>query len=270
MQGTLIPVQPTLLNILYFMGLAALHSPTDHLIPRKYSAPGYEEVTIKTFVFTEARFLLWGIYLAVVGMLESARFHNTQIELFWGDESVGRIEISAVPGLALAGQSNETTSDSSSDLKRSASAPVSTSSNTSDPAEDTEHGTSAENFILSSTTLSSDEDTTFLAEFAQSWTTPSTNSSALPPFLSATGPLSVGFGITLSAAPAAQKIKRNGVFTMVYAALLNVAQHPPGAEVESFATKWPEGKLVLNMEGSDAYAICLVGFPTRNQILTGT
>lgn len=103
LEATLLPVNAALLNILYFMGTTSIQNFDEQLAPRTYSAPGYRQVEIQTYAWTETRFLLWGIYLAIIDMVKQVRFHNTLIELYWEDKLVGRMKIAAKTVLSLSG-----------------------------------------------------------------------------------------------------------------------------------------------------------------------
>jgi len=103
---TLLPVQPTLLNILHFMGLIAIQDFNEELAPRTYSAPGYRQVQITTYTWTEVRFLLWGIYIAAADMVEIVRFHAMTIDLYWDDKLVGRMRLAVSSILSLPGLGN--------------------------------------------------------------------------------------------------------------------------------------------------------------------
>ena len=98
---TLLPVDPALLNVLHFMGTIASQGFHEILAPRIYSAPGYRQVQIKTYAWTEVRFLLWGIYTAIGDMISSARFHDTRINLYWDGNLVGRISLGVKSTLSL-------------------------------------------------------------------------------------------------------------------------------------------------------------------------
>ena len=105
----LMPVDSFLVNILNFMGIVATQDFEGRLSPRKYSTPGYREVEVTVLDSTEARFLLWGIYLAVAELVRIARFNEVRLQLIWDGQMVGRVKVALRqrPGAGLA-QTNST------------------------------------------------------------------------------------------------------------------------------------------------------------------
>ena len=103
------PVDSFLVNILNFMGIVATQDFERKLSPRKYSTPGYRDVEVTVLDSTEARFLLWGIYLAVTEMVRIVRFNAVRLELNWNNQVVGRVKVALRqrPGAGLA-QTNST------------------------------------------------------------------------------------------------------------------------------------------------------------------
>ena len=104
-ESTLLPPNAALVNVLHFMGIIAEQSFTQELAPRTYSAPEYRQVQITSYAHTEARFLLWAVYMAITQMIQTVRFHNTLLDLFWVGSFVGRIRIAVKPGINLPGAS---------------------------------------------------------------------------------------------------------------------------------------------------------------------
>ena len=92
-ESTLMPVNAVLVNILNFMGTVATQDFKRKLSPRKYSATHYRDVEITVYEPTEARFLIWGIYTAVVEMVKIVRFNVFNLELNWNGNVVGRIKV---------------------------------------------------------------------------------------------------------------------------------------------------------------------------------
>ena len=101
MGASLIPVNSALMNVLFFMGLVAGQGFTQELQPRTYSTPGYRDVVIISYAWTEARFLIWGVYFAANFMIKNARFHEMKFEFFWEDKFVGKMKIAARQVLGL-------------------------------------------------------------------------------------------------------------------------------------------------------------------------
>ncbi|KAL9071984.1 MAG: hypothetical protein Q9161_003916 [Pseudevernia consocians] len=98
-----LPVNPTFMNIVHFMKVVAQVEFEEQLQPRTYSAPTYRQVQITTYTWTEARFLLWGMYLAVTDMVKFYRFHNVMVKLYWDNIPVGQINLMVKPDLNLPG-----------------------------------------------------------------------------------------------------------------------------------------------------------------------
>ena len=94
--GTIfLPPESVLLNVLQFMSIVARQTFDQKLAPRTYSTPGYRNVQITSFAWTEPRFLLWGIFYVIDFMIDSARFHEVLVELYWENNVVGRLKIAA-------------------------------------------------------------------------------------------------------------------------------------------------------------------------------
>lgn len=98
-----LPVDSALLNILYFMSIVASQDPNQELQPRSYSTPYYRDVRITSFNWTEARFLLWGVYYGVSYIVKNARFHDLRLDLYWEDKLVGKMNIAARRVAGLVG-----------------------------------------------------------------------------------------------------------------------------------------------------------------------
>lgn len=110
--STLLPVDAFLVNILNFMGIIATQNFERKLAPRKYSTPGYREVEITVSGSTEARFLLWGIYIAVAEMVKIVRFNEIGLELSWAGQLVGRVKVARRPSSSAGlAQTNSTDTD---------------------------------------------------------------------------------------------------------------------------------------------------------------
>ena len=101
MSASLVPINSALMNMLFLMGLVAGQDFTQQLQPRSYSTPGYRNVVITSYTWTEARFLIWGVYFAANWMIKNARFHQLKFDLFWEDKLVGRMKIAAQQVLGL-------------------------------------------------------------------------------------------------------------------------------------------------------------------------
>lgn len=243
LDATFLPINAAFLNILFFMGTISIHDITEQLAPRTYSATGYEEVEIQSFAWTESRFLLWGIYLAVTNMVDSVRFHNTLIELYWEDRLVGRIKIAAKNVLILPGSGgdisknhgdrlNQTLGNPSNDLVTINKGAIRTVQSV--PKGNITRGNSASDGLA----------TVWNATDIRSLTTAAflTNDSpyTLPPFEVQFNPIA-----------GASMIERNSVFLTFFAALLHIAQFRPAEELKTFRISSPVDKLYLQMFESD-------------------
>lgn len=236
---TLLPINAAFLNILYFMGTVAIQAFTEQLPPRGYSAPGYQEVHIESYAWTESRFLLWGIYLAVVHMVEHVRFHNTEIELYWEDKLVGRMRIAAKNMLSLAGNASD---DLTSSLDKDEGLKQTISKHSRTPI--TPH-------VLPSQTSQKGKITkgnSAANELATLWNATDPSSLAFPTLLLVESsftalPFSIEFDHIASASP----IDRNSVFLTFFTGMLHAAQFHQDEDMRSFRIESPIDRLYLTM-----------------------
>ena len=70
----LLPIDPCLINVLYFMTEIAYGDFTQRHQPKTYSVPGYDEVEIVTGTAMTARFLFWDTWLAIEYMMNVIDF----------------------------------------------------------------------------------------------------------------------------------------------------------------------------------------------------
>ena len=85
------------------MSLLAALDFTEQTRPRTYSTPRYRDVEISTDPYwTEARFLLWGIYCSAIEMVKYARFNDAMLQIFWEDKVVGNVKIAVKQVLSSA------------------------------------------------------------------------------------------------------------------------------------------------------------------------
>lgn len=187
---------------------------TGELQPHTYSSPDYRDVQISDFAWTEARFLLWGVFNVVSEMVKSARFHDATVDLYWEYRMVGRFKIAANRVLSLAGGAGNLTLDSGDGVAQS---------NLTGGAEDT---VQPEINVRNAT----DGD---LAPAAFSPLNVSTRTSVAVSFESIAG---------------ARRLHRNDVFLTFYTALLHVAQFSPGEPMQDFRSASPDGHLHLTMQ----------------------
>lgn len=103
----LLPIDPCLMSVLYFMSEIAYGDFTQRHPPKTYRVPGYDEVEIVTNTAMAARFLIWGIWLAMEYMMNNNIFRNVLFTLRWEETILGTINIQAsAPRLSLPGSSN--------------------------------------------------------------------------------------------------------------------------------------------------------------------
>ena len=75
--------------------------------PKTYRIPSYDEVEILTGAAMTARFLIWGIWLAIEYMINNNRFNDVLWTLRWEETILGTIKIQAsAPRLSLPGSSH--------------------------------------------------------------------------------------------------------------------------------------------------------------------
>lgn len=215
----LLPINSALMNILYFMSGVAEQGFVNQLPPRSYSTPNYRDIQITSSAWTEARFLLWGIYYAAYDMIKLARFNDVMIELYWEDRLVGKVQVAGKRALSPVGGASNLTQD----LEEGLAQPNSTGSH-----EDTTQPKPAVGNV--------------------------TDSGLAPPTFShinASNALSLpsSFRVSFESIAGAGQVDRNDVFLTFYAALLHVAQFPAGTQMQTFHSVSPNGKLHLHMQG---------------------
>ncbi len=99
------------MNMLYFMSIVAGNDFMRRLPPRSFRYPDYPDVQITSYAWTEAYFLLWGIYYAANDMVKFARFNDVMLDLYLEEKLVGRIQIAGKPPPNLAGGAGNLTQD---------------------------------------------------------------------------------------------------------------------------------------------------------------
>ena len=103
----LLPIDPCLINVLYFMTEIPYGDFTQRHQPKTYSVPGYDEVEIVTGTAMTARFLFWGAWLAIEYMMNNIRFHDGLWTLRWEQTILGTIKIqTSAHQLSLPGSNN--------------------------------------------------------------------------------------------------------------------------------------------------------------------
>ena len=232
-QAPLLPVGPTLMNVLHFMGIISIQDFNEDLGPRTYRAPGYPQVQITTYAWTQAKFLLWGIYNAINDMITFARFHNTNITLYWMGDFVGQISISVKPKIGLLDTTGNHTT-----MTGNGSALLSDNSSALIPAIDDSTNSTSDDFLIS-------------------WDTPPGNSLAFPANSSTASSVSLpDMSIDLHRIAGGRAINRNDVFRSFFTALLHVAKYRPTDALVDFESKFTKGNVWIDMYANGAG--CLV------------
>jgi len=88
-----IPVNPTLLSILFFMAGMSYRDHNESVAANAWTAPGAPEVVIATEDVIQAKYLLWGAFAGVEYMIKYQRFQELLLTLRFEREIVGRIWI---------------------------------------------------------------------------------------------------------------------------------------------------------------------------------
>ena len=244
MDSNFLPVEATLMNVLFFMGLISIQDFDERLGPGVWTAPGYPQVQITSYASTEVRFLLWGIYTAIGSMINDARFHDTNIMLYWGGDNVGKIGVKVKSRLTLSGTAGNMT--------------------VSDAGNYTGFLSEDSYFVPLQDALANNvSDNDYVNDFLISWNDSSSNGT-VPSVISSSNLtlLDTRMKIDLYQLAGAQLIKRNTMFLTFFTALLHIAQHQILDIVDSFESKYPGGDVWIDMYSADA--ACLVSLDTAH------
>ena len=218
--GPLLPINSALINILYFMSIVAAQDAAHQLQPRTYSTANYRDVQIKSYAWTEARYLLWAMYYAAVQMVKYSRFNDIAMELYWEDERVGLVKIAVKRTLSLAGQASNLTLDLGDHIAHT---------NLTSSGED----------VMQPKSVVGNMTDSDLAPLIFSDLNASTPFS-LPPI----------FAVSFMHIAGASRLDRNEVFLTFYTALLQVAQFPPEGEMRLFSCVSPSGNVQLHLQST--------------------
>ena len=243
LDAAFLPVVPTFLNILHMMCIIAILDLDTELRPRTYSAPGYRQVQITSYTWTEARFLLWGIYTTVLHMIKDLRFHDSLVDLFWEDRLVGRLKIETKTSLSLPDSTDEDAGSLQTDggeINQRASQYKSARS----PVNDT---ISLSTVTATKRATAESDVNDDLLDF---WDGTNVTTSTLPTHSPMNASVSVNdFLVDFTAIDGALALHRNDVFLTFYAAILHLAQFPPAARLSGFESKSPLNNVWLVMSG---------------------
>lgn len=233
-----LPINAILINVLHFMSIVGRDDFDEYLQPRTYSAPMYGQVQIKTYEWTEARFLLWGIYTAATDMIRFSRFHNAIVKLYWDNSIVGQINLMVKPGII------------SLDITRNGTRSVINDSEELRLANTGKKSTQAfverlDTSPVQNITGSDTADNVSVINLAKTWnaTLSITSTSLLPPNAILSPRLTIDFDRVAGAA----QLRRNDVFLTFYTAMLHVAMFPAENDMQPFNSKSPTANLRVHM-----------------------
>lgn len=245
-----LPVNPALVNIMHFMSIVAQVNFDEELQPRSYSAPLYRQVQITTYAWTEARFLLWGIYLAATDMVRFARFHNVMVKLYWDNILVGQINLIVSTGLGLPIATRNGTRSILDNAKEQILVGI---GNKTTQAFVGRLKTPILQYITGSDTPDSISVVSSVKTGCKTFSSPSTSPSLVIPNVRHSPRFSIDFDRVGGAA----RLSRNDVFLAFYTAMLHVAKFPAENDIEPFNSKPPT--LTLRVRMFESGIGCLYG-----------
>ena len=246
-----LPVNPTLVSIIYFMSVVARSGFEEQLPPQKYSSPMYPQIEITCHTPIEARFLLWGIYLAAADMVKYTRFNNVIINLSWDDKLVGQISLLVNTSITSPGTiliDSEGTKDDDGKLDRHGISNETTQAfvNRLRVKDTTTSAPARGNMSLANSVKMLDLASSIM----------SSSTSPIPP----NAPLASSFAIEFDWVAGAVRIRRNDVFLSFYAAMLHVAKFPVRERLQYFNTQCPTVDLRVHMyEAGNGCLVILSG-----------
>lgn len=234
-----LPVNPTLVNIMHFMSIVSRGELDEQVQPRTYSDFMYRQVQVTTYEWTEARFLLWGIYLAARDMIRFTRFHNSVVKLYWDNSLVGQITLTVKTGLSLLNSTRNGTRSimdyggepslvgsgyrtTEAVVERLTALPVQNMSDVDTVGKNPAFSSKMENTALS---------------------IPFTSPTIVAPNALLLPRLSIDFDRVIGSV----HLGRNDVFFTFYTALLHVAKFPAENQMQAFNSKPPMMTLQVHM-----------------------
>lgn len=235
-----LPINATLINVLYFMSIVGRGDFDEYLQPRTYSAPMYGQVQIKTYEWTEARFLLWGIYTAATDMIRFGRFHNAIVKLYWDNSIVGQINLTVKPGISSL---DITRNGTRSVINDSEELRLASTGNKSTQAFMERLDTSPVQNITGRDTA----DNAFVINLAKTWNATLSITSTSPTLLPPNALLSPRLTVDFDRVAGAAKLRRNDVFLTFYTAMLHVAMFPAENDMQPFNSRSPTANLRVHM-----------------------
>ena len=236
----LLPVNPTFAVITQFMSKVARSGFEQVHESCTYRSRKYPTVAITTHSSIETRFLLWGIYLAVIDMVKYGRFNDVVVNLIWDRQLVGQI---AVLVNTDQGWPKTSPNDTSGLLNDGESLKTELLSNRiRESSVERLHIPTPGNKTLDAVTISNAS----ADSLVNSWTVcsnPTTLTTGHPSNGSLLSTLAVNFEVVEGATP----LKRNAVFLTFYAAVLHAARFPAGDQLVHFNSKAPDVDLRVHM-----------------------
>lgn len=236
----ILPIKSTFANIAYFMRKVALSGFEEQLQPLTDSSPLYPEIEIKSYATTEARFLLWGIYLTAADMVKYTRFNDVVAKLYWHNKFVGQISLLVKTNLRLPGPIVNATGRMTDGSKELSSDDI--SNKTSQASTKT---LNAPRVDKNTSIDTAEKAMNMISVKAQNIT--SGNPSASPTQRPLNAPLSSRITVDFIGAASATRLNRNDVFLTFYAALLHVARYPASDRLQYFDTKIPKVDMGVHM-----------------------
>ena len=235
-----LPINPAFISILNFMGTVAVNNFDELVPPHTYTAPSYPQVQISTNTWTEARFLIWGIYEAAMDMVKFIRFHDVLIKLYWNNRLVGQINLKAKSDSNLPNTTRNDTRNYIDDGGNLSLANISR-----DIIPNSMEGLKTP--PVANLTRSGSTDTiSSITSIDQSLS--AVNSSSRAPIQPLPSPaLATRVFVSFIRVPGAKKLQRNEVFLTFYTAILHLAEFPVQDDMKNFDSKLSAGELTVNM-----------------------
>ena len=237
----LLPVNPTLAAITQFMRSVAQSDFDQVHEPCTYRSRRYPTVAISSHSSTEARFLLWGIYLAAIDMVKYTRFNDVVVNLLWNKQLVGQVSVLVIAVESLPSTSLNDTSSFSDDGEGLTLGMI--GKKTREVSAERLNFPTLKNGTPSTATISHAS----ADSLVDTWNTVCSNPVTLPTGHSSHASLLSTLAVDFQSIAGATPLKRNEVFLTFYAAMLYVAKFPVGDQLQHFNSKAPGVELRVHM-----------------------
>ena len=230
----LLPVNPTFGSIMQFLSVLARSGYKDKLQPQSYRTPMYPNIVLTNSDPTEARFLLWGIYLALSDMIKYSRFNNVLVKLFWDKNPVGQINLTVATSLDLPTTITNGTRGIKANGEDSSLVEISDQVRQADervkapPVYDVSNSDDAG--VIQDTILNRTLDTSSTLSTPQAPSLPNAQ-------------LTIDFATVVGSA----KLRRNDVFISFCTAMLHIAKFPAEDRLQYFESRAPSVDLSVHM-----------------------